>query len=115
MTTEGRATRFEFWIVHFFSYLFLITGLLVITRPVVKIPLHNINSNLALILFVILLCLCTASQIFVGIRRMHDLNKGSWAYGITLIPFVGFVIYFLSAGFLKGHPDDNRFGPCPVK
>ena len=111
MSTDGRATRFEFWIVHLFSYVTLIAGVLVFSSPAVKNPLHSVNPSLALILFVVLLCLCIASQIFVGIRRMHDLNKGSWAFGVSLIPVVGFVIYFLTAGFLKGHPETNRYGP----
>ena len=112
---EGRATRKEFWMVHLFSYLVLITGTVFLSTPQVKIPLHMINPNLALALFVALFCMCVASQILVGIRRIHDLNVGGWAYGITMIPLVGFAIYFLSAGFLKGHPEDNRYGPSPVQ
>ena len=114
MSTKGRATRFEFWAVHLISYLTLIAGLVIITRPSVKYPLHDLNPSLPLVIFVALLCLCIATQIFVGIRRMHDLNQGSWTYGVTLIPVVGFVIYFFTAGFIKGNNGENRYGPSPV-
>ncbi|WP_419904793.1 DUF805 domain-containing protein [Kiloniella sp.] len=115
MTMEGRATRLEFWMVHLISYLILVAGIVLLSIPQVKIPLYEINPQLALGLFVALFCVCVATQILVGIRRIHDLNTGGWAYGITLIPVVGFAIYFLSAGFLRSHPEDNRYGPSPVR
>ncbi len=112
---EGRATRLEFWMVHLFSYLTLIVGVALLSIPQVNMSLNNLTPQMARYLFVALFCACIASQILVGIRRIHDLNTGGWAYGITFIPVVGFLIYFLSAGFLKSHPEDNRYGPSPIR
>ncbi|MEH6633711.1 MAG: DUF805 domain-containing protein [Halopseudomonas aestusnigri] len=115
MSIDGRATRCEFWMVHFFSYLVLIIGVVFLSTLQVKIILHSINPHLGVFIFIILFCLTVTTQIMVGIRRLHDLNMGSWAYGLTFIPILGFTLFFFSAGFLKSYPENNRYGLGPIK
>lgn len=47
--------------------------------------------------------------IFMGIKRLHDLNKSGWLYLLGFIPLVNiaFAIYLIA---FPGTQGDNRFG-----
>lgn len=47
--------------------------------------------------------------IFMGIKRLHDLDKSGWLYLIGLIPIVNifFAIYLIA---FKGTAGDNKYG-----
>lgn len=58
---------------------------------------------------VILAIIAGIAGIFMGIKRLHDMNKSGWFYLIGLIPIVNFffAIYLI---VWKGDTGDNRFG-----
>ena len=53
--------------------------------------------------------------IFMGIKRLHDLNRSGWWSLLILIPYLNFVIYFLLLGFIKGTDGENRYGADPLE
>ncbi|GBR16065.1 MULTISPECIES: DUF805 domain-containing protein [Asaia] len=46
------------------------------------------------------------ATISASIRRCHDCGWSGWAALLLLIPFIGIAVLF----FMKGDPDENRFG-----
>lgn len=59
--------------------------------------------------FSILSIIAGIAGIFMGIKRLHDLNKSGWLYLLSIVPLVNlaFWIYLL---VWKGDDGDNRFG-----
>ncbi len=47
--------------------------------------------------------------IFMGIKRLHDLDKSGWLYLIGLIPIVNFFFAIYLIAF-KGTEGDNKYG-----
>ena len=47
--------------------------------------------------------------IFMGIKRLHDLNKTGWLYLLGIVPIVNifFALYLI---FIKGTEGDNQYG-----
>lgn len=50
---------------------------------------------------------------FIGVRRLHDLDKSGWYYLLILAPFLNFffALYML---FAKGTQGKNNYGPKPL-
>lgn len=47
--------------------------------------------------------------IFMGIKRLHDLDKSGWLYLLGLVPIVNF-FFWIYLIVIKGTQGDNRFG-----
>ena len=47
--------------------------------------------------------------IFMGIKRLHDLDKTGWLYLLGLVPIVNF-FFWIYLIVWKGTEGDNRFG-----
>ena len=57
----------------------------------------------------ILAILAGIAGIFMGIKRLHDLDKSGWLYLLGIIPIVGF-FFSLYLIFFKGTAGDNKYG-----
>lgn len=57
----------------------------------------------------ILAALAGIAGIFMGIKRLHDLDKTGWLYVLAIIPIVGFFFAIYLIAF-KGTAGDNKFG-----
>ncbi|WP_415926391.1 DUF805 domain-containing protein [Ningiella sp. W23] len=51
--------------------------------------------------------------VFVGIRRLHDIDKSAWYYLIMFIPLVN-IIFGLYILFARGTQGSNNYGPQPL-
>ena len=102
-TPKGRARRREFWGFFIYSNLvYFVLGLIfVITDDLRYYALANI-SHAFLFIYCFLVCL---PNIFVSIRRMHDVGKSGW---FILIP-----IYNLVLAVTGSEPGSNKYGPNP--
>lgn len=47
--------------------------------------------------------------IFMGIKRLHDLNKTGWLYLLAIVPIVNF-FFALYLIFIKGTEGNNQYG-----
>ena len=47
--------------------------------------------------------------IFMGIKRLHDLDRSGWFYLLALVPIVNF-FFVIYLWIWKGDEGDNRFG-----
>jgi len=47
-------------------------------------------------------------------KRWHDRDKSGWWVLVNFIPLIGWLWAFIVAGFLRGTPGPNRFGPDPL-
>lgn len=61
------------------------------------------------ITYSILSIIAGIAGIFMGIKRLHDLNKTGWLYVLAFIPIVGFFLWLYML-IWKGDPGDNRYG-----
>ncbi len=61
------------------------------------------------ITFSIISIIAGIAGIFMGIKRLHDLNKTGWLYLLSIVPLVNlfFWIYLL---VWKGDEGDNQYG-----
>lgn len=61
------------------------------------------------ITYSILSIIAGVAGIFMGIKRLHDLNKTGWLYLLAIVPLVNlfFWIYLL---VWKGDEGDNKYG-----
>jgi uncharacterized membrane protein YhaH (DUF805 family) len=49
----------------------------------------------------------------IGAQRFHDFGASGWWNLLSLVPFVGFIV-FLILLFALGDKQANRFGPVPT-
>ena len=96
---DGRAGRPEFW-------WFQLANLLVVAA--IWLLLVAVGASRA-ILDIYQLAVLLPS-LGVSIRRMHDIDRSGWWVLISLIPFVGWILFIVWAAS-SGTPGQNRFGP----
>ena len=103
-TVSGRATRAEYWWFQLFFLLILI-GLTII----------GIMMQQDFFMFLIgVFYLFMLSPLFcVQVRRLHDVGHSGWFVLLSLIPYVGGLIVFITT--LSASGDDNEWGPNPYK
>ncbi len=113
-TTEGRATKAEFWYTWAW---FLIIALLIwvifaiIIVAFTSITGTRISDNMLAIPFFACYIGITIPTIKAGIRRLHDTGKSGWYLLIGLIPYIGLIIlYFLAQPSEQGK---NDYGAQP--
>ena len=99
-TFEGRSPRRAFW----YFYLVILLISLALALPSVIWDLKIFLVFLVIFSFAMII-----PYVSVSVRRLHDAGMSGWWFLISLIPYVG-VIMFLVMGCLKSEPKDNRFG-----
>ncbi len=107
---EGRASRSEYWYFYLFQILVAL-GLLTVMGIC-----YGLLGDAGMILGVIVL-LVGGLALFVpslaaSVRRLHDSGKSGWWYLITLIPYLGGLIFFVLM-LLPSDPQPNQYGPVP--
>ncbi|MFK7967640.1 MAG: DUF805 domain-containing protein [Rickettsiaceae bacterium] len=104
---SGRSSRAEYWcFMLFYWFISLFVGYLISTI--------SADDNVVLVLSFLsglLMIFLIIPSVFLGIRRLHDINrKGLWLL-IELIPIINILllVWFCS----KGDDSSNRFGNKP--
>lgn len=103
-TVSGRATRAEYWWFQLFILLILIG--FVLTGILIK---HDIVFFILGVFYLFMVC----PLFCVQIRRLHDVGHSGWLVLLSLIPYIGGLIIFIT--LLSGSDDDNKWGPNPYK
>ena len=117
---EGRSRRMEYWMFYLFTLVLgmvmtvviLAVALLLYTMNMSESAMGMVIIPLYLILFVSGMALVVPT-IAVAVRRFHDQDKSGWMVLLSLIPFVGGIIFIVFM-CLEGTRGPNRFGPDPV-
>jgi len=71
------------------------------------------ETNLFLVLFLLLGLAYTWSTYAVTARRWHDRDKSGWWSLIGFVPFIGGIWIFVECGCLPGTRGPNRYGDAP--
>ena len=119
-TFSGRASRSEYW----WFYLAFIIAAIICTIPLIwlannmRVPgaFYGDVRSLYLPYYIPIAILVLATFVpflAVSVRRLHDSNKRGWWYLVTLVPYVGGLIYLVLM-VLPGTKGANRFGPDPL-
>ena len=103
----GRATRKEYWM--FFLWNLIVYVILAI---ILGLTSHWIMSGILVDLIFVYALAMIIPHLSVGARRLHDTNHSAWWLLISLIPFIGTII-FLVFMVRDSVPGDNKYGPNP--
>lgn len=101
---SGRAQRAEYWYFILFNLLIaLALGVLA-----AAIPKASAIFNWLLVIYYLAMLI---PSIAVTVRRLHDCGRSGWLFLISLIPFVGVVLFIFM--LLDSEPGQNKYGPNP--
>ena len=119
-THKGRTSRKNYFICVFVYFLFFIPYFFFLTLPVIIDAPIGCNMGIRflcyytnyfwhshfyitiLISFILPVIIFFIPILFLGIRRMHDINKSGWH---ILIPLYSFILTFK-----KGYTGNNKYG-----
>lgn len=119
---KGRARRKEYWgtelfYLLFFIPIFIIFGLMVLFVPILLVPISLISWILSI------------PMLFLGIRRLHDINCSGWfililvfvdilsmvaaTTGIGIVLLTLSIVFHIALGLIPGTPGKNKYGADP--
>ena len=109
LSTKGRINRkiFILYAVCFILFcLFLIipTFLVIISGTVVDISISIVSTLIELALL---------PSLFLGIKRLHDLDKSAVWIILCVIPLIN-MLFFAYLCLIKGTDGDNKYGKDPL-
>ena len=117
MTTNGRATRSEYWWYMLFTNLvqpLILLGFSYSIGAITSIDNGILQSLLAVLLVILSLCqiLLLLSSICAAIRRLHDIGLNGWWFVLVLIPIGSLILLILL--FKESEKNDNKYGEIPI-
>lgn len=123
-SARGRLNRSRFWLAGLAAGIvasIVVTVLLRVLWAVAPGEYENGSFHVEgaaavpyIVLILAYLVVCVWSDICLGIKRYHDMDKsGAWML-VMFIPVVGGLIYFIQAGCLRGTVGTNRYGTDPL-
>ena len=105
---EGRARRKEYW-------MFTLINLIIIFSLGIVGGVYGEGGNVALIPVLLYFGYALAVLIpglAVSVRRLHDTGRSGWWFLISLVPFIGTVIFLILMA-LDSEEGENKYGPNP--
>lgn len=107
LTADGRLGRSPFWVM------VLIGVPLTIGFEIFEaMPYGAPSASLVLIVLLCFSLYLFLVQIFVSIRRLHDMGQHGWFVLLFFVPFVN-IAMFLWLGLAKGDEKKNEYGDPP--
>ena len=109
-TFIGRARRSEYW-----SFVLLNSLMVVIMffmPPAMQA--HGINGNVVRVIAFLFLGYVLVSiipGIAVTVRRLHDIGRSGWWWLISLLPYVGLILFVFMCR--DSQPGSNQYGQNP--
>lgn len=100
---RGRSTRSNYWYFQLFSFIITV-ALFIVDEKFTKIGSIDNFGILGLMYGVFILVPST----MLAIRRLHDIGKSGWWMLISLIPIVGWILYFIWT--IRESQEDNIYG-----
>jgi uncharacterized membrane protein YhaH (DUF805 family) len=112
---SGRSRRMEYWLFglfHSFISVILLSGF--ISSLFANRGFSGMSSSALnfLTLFIFWIMATFIPMLAVTVRRFHDTNRSGWFYFISLVPYIGGIV-FLVMMLLDGTNGPNRYGPDP--
>ena len=103
---RGRISRAGWWLGNLMSV--LVTGLLYLlsdrTSSDGSLAAYiQENGGFVIATFIYI-------QVCLTIKRYHDIGRSGYYSLLLFIPVIGWLIIFVSCGFMKGDPNKNRYG-----
>ncbi len=77
------------------------------------LALYPVNPTVAINLLVIFIALSMWPTLAMQIKRWHDFGQTGWLCLLSLIPYVGIVVWIV-VGCIPGTQGENRFGSDPL-
>jgi len=108
ISPKGRISRIQYWLFNIFIYS------LVFLQDYFYyfFEINNFEISLGLILLNVLVLILLVPNIFIVIKRLHDLNKSGWNLFVGFIPIINLILFFRLL-FSKGINEQNKYGKPP--
>jgi len=108
ISSKGRISRIQYWLFNIFIYslVFLQNYFYYIFK------INNFQISMGLILLDVLVLILLVPNIFIVIKRLHDLNKSGWYVLVGFIPIINLILFFRLL-FSKGINEQNKYGKPP--
>lgn len=103
--SAGRAPRAEYW--YFYLFNFLVVLFVAFFGPAI---LGEAVTEFLVSLYYLAIILPSLAVTF---RRLHDIDKSGWWILIGVIPFIGWIWFFILMA-TKGTTGANQYGPDPL-
>ena len=107
---SGRATRAEYWWWMLFNYL---VSMGAVGLGFLFAQIDTNNEALSPLVFGCVFLINFIPSLAVTVRRLHDVGHSGWWLLLSLIPYVGSLLIFIST--LSSSDIDNEYGPNPHK
>jgi uncharacterized membrane protein YhaH (DUF805 family) len=98
---RGRSSRREYWTFILGNFLILVC----VAAATPTVEAFRYSGGLCLLVSLV-------ASLAIGVRRLHDLNKGGGWLLLAVIPYLG-GIALLVILLLKGDPETNEYGSDP--
>ena len=108
---RGRISRADWWLGGFSSV--FVAGLLFLFDIITSS--NGISSDGSLAAYIqeeagLVIATFIYIQVCLTIKRYHDIGVSGYYSLLLFIPVIGWLIIFVSCGFMKGDPNKNRYG-----
>lgn len=107
-TTQGRATRSEYWWFQLYLLLAYITIAIICGAICVVFSIEDGYPFIAIALFYLFNLI---PQFTALVRRLHDSSKSGWWLLLVCLHGPGLIILFIFT--LLESEEDNKYGPAP--
>ena len=111
----GRISRIQYFLALMLLIVICLAAVLLMSMLGGVMGMGNGNSLGIVLLIIPVLCFYLALFIFsmfLGVRRLHDINLSGWFYLVCLIPGIGF-LFGLFVLFMPGTAGLNKYGNPP--
>ena len=107
ISIQGRSSRKFYWLFGIlpFSVLGFIVGVFLLIYPM--------NPSAVIKVLFLFAALSMWPTLAMQIKRWHDIGQSGWLCLLSLIPYVGIVVWVV-VGLIRGMVGENRFGPDPL-
>jgi len=110
-TREGRLGRLRY-LAYSFGLSLFIEAIVAVIAVIASVIPGEIGNAITLIILIVAYIMLVVTGFFIGVKRLHDVNKSAWFLLLFLIPLVNifFGLYML---FARGTDGPNNYGPPP--
>lgn len=106
-SVTGRISRQFYWLFGILPFAilgFVLGGWL---------ALYPLTTNAAITVILLFTASAMWPTLAMQIKRWHDIGQSGWLCLLSLIPYVGIVVWIV-VGCIPGTKGENRFGPDPL-
>lgn len=112
LSTKGRINR-KIFILYAVSFILFCLFLIIPTLLIVISTTDEMIIDISVSIVSTLIELALLPSLFLGIKRLHDLNNSAVWIILYVIPLIN-ILFFIYLCLIKGTTGDNKYGKDPL-